>query len=223
MFNPRTFFTTLALASVTSLPTLTAAPITGFDDISLWYGSGPNRSALVLDWNDGTPQDSFAWGFRWSGSATGEDLFRTVAGSIAEANAPFVPGPALPNGDGDPNLALFIRIFDFGSPAPSVDRVTYSQPGGPNHDQDSNGFNDGFWSYWNAEGTGDYPASWTEGPVGFADRSLADGSWDGFSFVEDFTGVPPSAAVAAVPEPSAMALIVLAAMGFTFLIRRRAA
>ncbi len=227
MFTLRHTLAALALASATTLTSLTAAPITGFDDISLWYGSGSNEAALVIDWNDGSAQDSFAWGFRWNGVATGEDMFRVIAGALAEANSPAVPGPAIPDGNGDSALALFIRVFDFASPGdppalfPSVDRITYQEPGGPFHDQNGDGFNDGFWSYWNDEGGGDYPDSWAAGDTGFADRTLANGSWDAFSFVPGFDGVPPSAAVAAVPEPSTIFLLAGALLTLMLFIRRR--
>lgn len=197
---------------------LTAAPITGLDDIQLWYGTGSNRAGLVIDWNDGTATDSFAWGYRWDGAATGEDMFRTIAGALAESPSSITPGPAVADGDGDFALSLFIRNFSFG---PSVDRISYTEFGGATHNQDSEGFANGFWSYWNDEGTGDYPATWTEGPVGFGDRNLADGSWDAFSFVPDFNGVPPSAATAAVPEPSALALLALTSIVGTVIVLRR--
>jgi hypothetical protein len=196
---------TLALVALTF--TLTAAPITGFDDIQLWTGTGSNRAGLVIDWNDGTTQDSFAWGYRWSGSATGEDLFRAIAGALAESQSSLPFGPPVSDGVGDPALSLFIRNFSFG---PSVDRVAYLEPGGPAHDQDSANFNNGFWSYWLDEGTGTYPDTWTSSMVGFGDRTLADGSWDAFSYVPDFNGVPPSAAIAAIPEPRTIGLLLLA-------------
>ena len=40
------------------------------DNIRFWLGSGTNRCAVVVDFNDGEPGDrSFAWGYRWNGDA----------------------------------------------------------------------------------------------------------------------------------------------------------
>ena len=49
------------------------------DGIERWTGEGTNRSALVVDWHDGTRPHALAWGFRWNGSATALDLWRAVA------------------------------------------------------------------------------------------------------------------------------------------------
>ena len=48
---------------------LAAASLEAFtlDDIHFWSGTGPNRAAVVLDWNDGSL--SLAWGVRWKGDA----------------------------------------------------------------------------------------------------------------------------------------------------------
>jgi hypothetical protein len=47
-------------------------------DIRLWAGSGTNEAGLVIDFNDNGNRRSFAWGYRWNGTATGEDLIRAV-------------------------------------------------------------------------------------------------------------------------------------------------
>lgn len=38
------------------------------DDLNYW-GTGSNRSVLVVDWNDGKVNEVLAWGFRWDGPA----------------------------------------------------------------------------------------------------------------------------------------------------------
>ncbi len=41
-----------------------------FNDITYWIGSGTNKCAVVIDFNDGSVANcSFAWGFRWNGDA----------------------------------------------------------------------------------------------------------------------------------------------------------
>ncbi len=201
---------TLAAAALTT--SLQSAPITGFDDIQLWYGTGTNRAGLVIDWNDGKSSNSLAWGFRWNGTATGEDMFTAVAGAIATFASGTPAPPPSPDGLGDPSLALYQRQFSSGN---SVDRITFDLNGNGaldagDNDQNSDGFMNGFWSYWNDEGTGDYPTSWTDAPVGFSDRDLVNGSWDAWSYVPDFDGIPPRAAIAAVPEPRSIWLLITA-------------
>ena len=64
------------------MPGLQAQPrVDSFDQIQYWVGSGQNRAALVLQWNDGGNPVSLAWGYRWDGSASGLDMLRAVAGS----------------------------------------------------------------------------------------------------------------------------------------------
>ena len=50
-----------------------------FDDIDFWVGQGQKKAMLVVDWNDGNEPEALAWGFRWDGDATGQDLLEAVA------------------------------------------------------------------------------------------------------------------------------------------------
>ena len=53
-----------------------------------------------------------------------------------------------------------------------------------------------YWHYWTREGAG----QWSESFIGFGDRVVSDGSWDGWVF-------DSSAAPASVPAPGAVALL----------------
>ncbi len=55
------------------------AQVGGFSDLNYW-GTGPNRSALVVDWNDGKTNEVLAWGFNWSGSLNVEAMVVQLAG-----------------------------------------------------------------------------------------------------------------------------------------------
>jgi hypothetical protein len=68
------------------------------DEIQFWTGAGTNRAVLVVQWsapefrNNSSVESpvankSFAWGFRWNGSATAEDMLN----AIAAADPRFVP------------------------------------------------------------------------------------------------------------------------------------
>ncbi len=52
-----------------------------FDRIRFWVGEGEREAVLVIDWSDdGAPDASWAWGYRWSGTAapTLRDMLRAV-------------------------------------------------------------------------------------------------------------------------------------------------
>lgn len=52
-----------------------------WDQIQHWAGDpdGENKCALVIDFQDEYDGRALVWGFRWNGTATGEDLVRAVA------------------------------------------------------------------------------------------------------------------------------------------------
>jgi hypothetical protein len=202
----------LVLSSFLSAPAARAA--VSFNDVQFWAGTGSNRAALVVDFNDTKGPESVVWGFRWNGTATGEDLFR----SIVEA---------------DPRLYAKRKTFSFGtatlgigydtngngfaiSDGTSFDPVTGIAAGNENQadgatptdpaDHYREGWFSGFFSYYTA-GASPYggTGTWAESPVGAGDRTLTDGSWDGLSFAPGYQGsLPdePTAATAAVPEPA---------------------
>ncbi len=66
-----------------------------------------------------------------------------------------------------------------------------------------------YWHYWTRESAGE---AWSESWVGFSDRAVTNGSWDGWVF--NLWGAP-----AAVPAPGALGLFALSALGRS---RRRA-
>jgi hypothetical protein len=75
----------LLLAAALAAFTLAAAPSRALtagdlDDLNYW-GSGSNRAALVIDWNDGNGVEQFVWGFQWDGSLTVADMLLAVASS----------------------------------------------------------------------------------------------------------------------------------------------
>jgi hypothetical protein len=60
-------------------PLAAAAPITTFDDIVYWTGTGSNRAAIVIDFDgESTTDQALTWGFRWDGEANGRDMLVAV-------------------------------------------------------------------------------------------------------------------------------------------------
>lgn len=219
------FFTGLLAAP------LVAAPITGFDDIDYWVGSGANRAALVIDWNDGIVPVSLAWGFRWDGVATGMDMLKAIAGATL--------GDVTATG-ADARLSVTLKSYGFGD---VVDRIVFD---GGGYTHDSAGFESGgYWEYnvyggnfdyeiyggppdyeylgigtYDVAGSSTYPVAWESGNIGAGDRELADGYWDGWSFAPDFVNQSIDVPLAAsIPEPGALLLLTLA--GGLLVLRRR--
>ncbi|MEM9478491.1 MAG: PEP-CTERM sorting domain-containing protein [Verrucomicrobiota bacterium] len=226
-----------ALAAFISGMTASQAAISMADDVLFVVGNGANRATLVIDFNDGTTTESFAWGFRWDGVASGADMILAVVGA-------------------DPNLSM--TSFGDGASGFFITEISFFD--GTTSHSEAGGtfatFPDDFvsWGYYLAGGTagdsnGDdpggiptpvpnggnaLPGSWVSSPTGASldslgesGRILEDGAWDAWSFGpnEDspsfaHTQPPgPEAPTAAIPEPSVMGLFALGLA--TFLVRRR--
>ncbi len=187
------------------LLTLTASAAS-LDDVQFWVGSGANRAAVVIDWNDGKSAESLLWGYRWDGAATGLDMLHAVVNA-------------------DPRLFANVQVFSFGtavlgigydlndsgsfsvSPSLTFDSGGWSvgtpnDARGPTDSADHwlEGWNFGFWGY-NFRDSGEVP--WIAAGFGPSDRLLTDGGWDGYSFAPGFNFTDPSEpAIAPVPEPT---------------------
>ena len=77
-------------------PTGPTEPIAAYEpfrftasDVTFWTGSGANEAVLIVDFQDGSGSSSYAWGFRFDGTTTGEAMLNAVA-------------------DADPNFALVV-------------------------------------------------------------------------------------------------------------------
>ncbi len=204
-----------------------------FDDIEYWVGAGPNRAALVIQWNDDISPGALAWGYRWSGNATGLDMLNAIAGSTSIED-PF-GDPVGSLGGADARLASGLVRYSFGD---SVFSLVYagSTPARTRADWET-----GYWEYLIFGGNFEYTnfgdpepslydtpgsalyssVSWFTSPIGMGDRELVDGSWDALGFAPGFVGravVQPEAV--AVPEPGALWLL-LAGGGVLIHARRR--
>ena len=192
--------------------------ISSFDDIQYWVGSGQNRAALVLQWNDELNPVSITWGYRWDGTATGIDMLRAIAGTT-QIEDPV--GDPISTGNGaDDRLRLGLVEYSFGL---SVLSLEYA-PGDGSLRTQSDWFS-GYWEYlirggnfeyydWDAgdfavydvAGSSVYAAgAWTSAPIGAGERELIDGSWDAYSFAPNFVAQDlqqPVAAELPVPDVS---------------------
>jgi hypothetical protein len=177
--------------------TMSAKASFTMSDLSFWAGSGPNRSVLVVDWLDpvnGQQDFSVAWGYRFSGAATAQDMFLAIV-----AADPRLSAVGLDTG--------FISYIGYDMDLNGSD--DYSHPGwvDPN-----------FWNQMECDGASPFfDGSWSAG-MGIATHNLADNSWSGWQY-NSWGNANPREPISAVPEAGS-AVLVLLGLGITTLVRR---
>jgi len=233
-----------ALLAALAIPHANAGIVTSLDDIQFWAGTGSNRTALVIDWNDGIGSESLAWGYRWSGAApTVFEMLVGLAGAGSGIHARvdtasgFGPGifglgfqsgaaPFGITGAVDPAGAATVPVFVAGlsdlntgnssiqAPLTSTN-ATASNPG----DRYAEGwFDNGFWELFDGIPGTALTGNWTSNLVGAASPIVPNG-WFAFSITTpDYTSQIPDQPLAAIPEPSTA---LLGGLSLLLLARRR--
>lgn len=173
-----------------------AGAVASLDDIAFWVGSGPNRAALAIDFLGNDSSDSaLTWGYRWDGSATGEDMLLDILAAdprlFAKLSAPSGLGRSVYglgyDGNDDGQFALSDNTtFDadgifISGPADGATSVDAADP------YAEGWLLNGFWHYGVAEANPWQGAGWTASPNGPTSRLLTDGAWDSWAFDVGFT------------------------------------
>ena len=57
------------------------------NDILYWVGTGANQALLVVDFNSGQADESVAFGYKFDGTPTGEDMLLAINNAYADFNA----------------------------------------------------------------------------------------------------------------------------------------
>jgi hypothetical protein len=196
-----------------------ADPI-GLDDIKTWVGTGSNRAAFVLDWNTGGTAESVAWGYRWDGVATGEDMFRAIAGADVGVfgTVDFFQGLGYAlygagydrDRDGNFGVSPALTFVNGIAELQNAGQLDPSRVATDPEDDYREDWWTGFWSYWVRP---DGSSPWGFSPVGMSSRVLTDGGWDGWSFAPGFDATEPSDPVpaglipsASTPEPTTLGI-----------------
>ncbi len=185
-----------------------------FDDIVVeaWAGSGANEAMSVVDFGGG---NSYAFGYRWDGAKTSEDMLVAIdglPGLTVDYNYHPVWGFAVNSfsydgrtiaSDGwvttylsfwwSGNAAWTEYVYDWNPPYDLLDTIEHDAKAGDGENWDYAGLGAGF-------------------------RELADGVWDGWTLGDatTFDADPP---VSPVPEPATMSVL---AIGGLMLLTRRA-
>jgi hypothetical protein len=180
-----------------------------FDDIQFWVGTGANRAAIAIDWQENAPDPpALVWGFRWDGIAHGDDiltavvaadprLFAKLGGSRSDPDAVYGFGYDA-DGDGkfaiDDDTVFDAEGFAFTSPA---DLATATDAA----DYYAEGWFTGFWHYGAAPANPFYGAAWSDVAIGMASRVLTDGAWDSWTFSPTFNFASFAENPIAAPPP----------------------
>jgi hypothetical protein len=168
--------------------------------VSEFVGSGANLSYFVLDFKGGSLPQSYVLGYRYDGAKTGGDMLDAL----------------------DTLGGLNVTTQSFGGFGRFISGMGYdgkfrdSSPPNPN----------AYWSYWLGTSlVGSPNVTWNESQVGLDSRALTNGSWDGWSWVQDFNTVTPAPPIVPVsanaPEPASLLLMVVAMGGCRYRYRSR--
>jgi hypothetical protein len=170
-----------------------ASAVASFDDIQFWTGAGAHRAAIVIDWDSTSATDAaLAWGYRWNGQASGEDMLRAVLAAdsrlFAKLSVPGDYGISVwglgYDAAGDGQFALNDgTIFDADGVAITgiADQDPPVQPVDP-LDWYREGWFTGVWSYGKADANPWTGSGWVQSKAGPTGRNLVDGAWDSWAF-----------------------------------------
>ncbi len=163
------------------------ASVTSFDDIEFWAGQGTNQAAIAIDWfGDDASDPSLVWGYRWNGSANGEEMLRAVLEAddrfYAKISTPGTFGTAFYGFGYDQNNDSLFQLDD--NTVFDSDGIAISSPSDGTEsispaDRYREGWALGYWHYGLASGS---PTGWTSSPSGPTARTLSDGDWNSYAF-----------------------------------------
>jgi hypothetical protein len=216
-------FTASALALASWFATPVAAQVTTLNDITTWIGTGNNRAALVIDFDDiDATSPALVWGYRFDGAVSAEAMFRAITLSDTQLYAKLTEyagfGWAVSGMgydiDDDGFGVSDMTTFDAGGLAEVAGPTDGILPTDADDVYREGFFTDGFWNMSVAASSPYDGGAWETAMLGLTDTILSDGMFVGFTFDSDFSFGPqdfpqnpqnlgPVGGVA-VPEPSSL-------------------
>lgn len=195
----RKIFTSFILAMVCTVMAMATPTYVDFDKIQRWVGTGDNRAALAVHWNDGVENSkTIVWGYRWDSNTTktGADMVKEIAKADPAFYVLSMDGTAYDSAIGGLGYDLNGDNYFFVTDA--SDNVVYARngvytTGSYNFDSYNvvdptdhwnSGWNKGYWSYYVAANTA---AELGFSGVGAFGRKLTDGCVDAWIFAS-FSG-----------------------------------
>lgn len=187
-----------------------------FDDIVYWVGTGTNEAAFVVQWNDSKNPDALVWGFRWNGTATGEDMLKAIAKTDKRFFTLLYQGTQFGSAvgglgfdlDGNDTNALY-KSGNTTYPLYPVDGIinttSYDFDDYTAKDADDHwgsGWYTGYWSYWVKDPT---DSDFGYSGLGASSRQLVNGSWDVWNFNPNMESYDISSTLTPVSAYSAQA------------------
>lgn len=164
-----------AVASIAALVAVAGGAYAALVD-SFVVGSGASASFVQFQF---TNANTYLYEVRYDGAMTGKGLFAII-------------GSAQPG--------FFSYTFDTYSFGDFVTGITVGADSDSGYGTPPDYLD--YWHYWTRAAAAD---GWTESFIGFGDRAVSNGSWDGWVF--NSAGAP-----SAVPAPGAIALVAFAAV-----------
>ncbi|MCD9855437.1 DUF5074 domain-containing protein [Epilithonimonas sp. JDS] len=187
-----------------------------FDDIVYWVGTGTNEAAFVVQWNDSKNPDAMVWGFRWNGTATGEDMLKAIAKTDKRFFTLLYQGTQFGSAvgglgfdlDGNDTNALY-KSGNNTYPLYPVDGIinttSYDFDDYTAKDADDHwgsAWYTGYWSYWVKDPT---DSDFGYSGLGASSRQLMNGSWDVWNFNPNMESYDISSTLTPVSAFSAQA------------------
>ncbi|WP_312825785.1 DUF5074 domain-containing protein [Epilithonimonas sp.] len=159
------------------------------DDIVYWVGTGSNKAAFVVQWNDAKNPDALVWGFKWDGNATGEDMLKAIAKTDKRFFSLLYQGTQFGSAIGGLGFDLdgkgTVGLYNNGNttyPLYPVDGIINTTAYDfdnytaiDSNDHWFSGWYNGYWSYWVKDAT---DTDFGYSGLGASSRQLKDGSWD---------------------------------------------
>ena len=187
-----------------------------FDDIVYWVGTGTNEAAFVVQWNDAKNPDALVWGFRWNGTATGEDMLKAIAKTDKRFFTLLYQGTQFGSAigglgfdlDGQGSVGLY-KSGNVTYPLYPVDGIINTTE----YDFDNytaidandhwgSAWYSGYWSYWVKDAT---DTEFGYSGLGASSRQLQNGSWDVWNFNPNMESYDISSTLTPVSAYSAQA------------------